>query len=88
MLMAVTATRRMTKDADMPDRQAPYAAMLSRMAYQRPLPQSWKELLADVRDFVDPLVIDTGDRLTAWDPVAQIWGVNELRVSNEKRDMR
>jgi hypothetical protein len=59
--------------AEMPDRQAPYAAMLSRLAYQRPLPQSWKELLADVRDFVDPLVTDTDNRLTAWDPAHRVW---------------
>jgi Nucleotidyl transferase AbiEii toxin, Type IV TA system len=59
--------------AEMPDRQAPYAAMLSRMAYQRPLPQSWKTLLADVRDFVDPLVTGTDDRLTSWDPADRLW---------------
>jgi hypothetical protein len=57
----------------MPDRQAPYAAMLSRMAYQRPLPQSWRELLTDVRDFVDPLVTDADGRLTSWDPIDRIW---------------
>jgi hypothetical protein len=59
--------------AEMPDRQAPYAAMLSRMAYQRPLPQSWSELLGDVRDFVDPLVTDADARLTSWDPVDCAW---------------
>jgi hypothetical protein len=37
------------------------------------LPQSWTELLADVRDFVDPLVTDTDDRLTSWDPVHRVW---------------
>jgi hypothetical protein len=40
-------------------------AMLSRMAYQRSLPQSWKELLADVRDFIDPLVTEADDRVLA-----------------------
>jgi nucleotidyltransferase AbiEii toxin of type IV toxin-antitoxin system len=59
--------------AEMPDRHAPYAAMLSRMAYQRPLPQSWSELLGDVRDFVDPLVTDADARLTSWDPVDCAW---------------
>lgn len=59
--------------AEMPDRQAPYAAMLSRMAYQRPLPRSWKGLLTDVRGFVDPLVADTDRRLTSWDPIDRIW---------------
>lgn len=39
--------------------------MLSRMAYQRPLPQSWEELRADVRDFVDPLVTEADDRVLA-----------------------
>jgi hypothetical protein len=58
--------------AEMPDRQTSYAAMLARMAYRRPLPQSRSELLADVRDCVDPLVTDADDRLTTWDPV-QVW---------------
>lgn len=59
--------------AEMPDRQASYAAMLSRMAYQRPLPQAWSELLADVREFVDPLVTDADEKLTTWDPVRRVW---------------
>lgn len=59
--------------AEMPDRQGPYTAMLSRMAYQRPLPQFWKELLVDVCDFVDPLVDDREGGLTAWDPVDEVW---------------
>jgi hypothetical protein len=59
--------------AEMPDRQTPYAAMLSRLAYQRPLPLSWKELLVDVGDFVDPLVTDTDDTLTTWDAADRIW---------------
>lgn len=59
--------------AEMPDRQAPYAAMLSRMAYQRPMPQSWRELLAEVRNFVDPLATDTDGRLTSWDPIDRAW---------------
>jgi hypothetical protein len=59
--------------AEMPDRQTPYAAMLSRMVYPRPLPQSWRDLLADVRDFVDPLVSDADDRLASWDPLHRIW---------------
>lgn len=59
--------------AEMPDRQAPYAAMLSRMAYQRPLPQSWRHLLDDVRSFIDPLISGTDDRLTSWDPNDRVW---------------
>ncbi len=47
--------------------------MLSRMAYQRPLPQAWSELLADVREFVDPLVTDADEKLTTWDPVRRVW---------------
>lgn len=57
----------------MPDRQVSYAAMLVRMAYQRPLPQSWSTLLSDVRDFVDPLLADVDARLTSWDPVHRVW---------------
>lgn len=59
--------------SEMPDRQAPYAAMLARMAYQRPLPQSWRDLLADVCDFIDPLVTDADNRLASWDPVERVW---------------
>lgn len=59
--------------ADMPDRQMPYAAMLSRMAYQRPLPPPWGELLADVCAFVDPLVTDAEGRLASWDPIDRVW---------------
>lgn len=59
--------------AVMPERQAPYAAMLARMAYQRPLPRSWLDLLSDVRDFVDPLIGDTDARLASWDPIRQAW---------------
>jgi len=59
--------------AEMPDRQATYAAMLSRMSYQRPLPNSWSQLLTDVREFVDPLIADSGHRLTYWDPVERTW---------------
>jgi nucleotidyltransferase AbiEii toxin of type IV toxin-antitoxin system len=59
--------------AEIPDRQAPYAAMLSRMAYQRRLPHSLSELLGDVRDFVDALVTDAEARLTSWDPVDCAW---------------
>jgi len=59
--------------ADMPDRQASYAAMLDRMAYQRTLPTSWTELLADVRDFVDPVVTGTVDHDARWDPDGLRW---------------
>ena len=57
----------------MPDQQAPYTAMLARMSYQRPLPESWSQLLADVREFVDPLITDSNHRHTSWDPVKRAW---------------
>lgn len=59
--------------ADMPDRQAPYAAMLTRMAYQRVLPESWGELLVGVRDFVDPVIGGEVDARAVWDPQRQRW---------------
>ncbi len=59
--------------ADMPDRQAPYAAMLTRMAYQRVLPASWGELLVGVREFVDPVISGEADGQAAWDPHEQRW---------------
>ena len=59
--------------ADMPDRQVSYTAMLTRMAYQCVPPASWRELLEDVRAFVDPLVADTTASLKAWDPAALRW---------------
>lgn len=59
--------------ADMHDRQDSYATMLQRMGYQRPLPQTWSELLTDIRDFADPLVTDDRGRLISWDPVEQVW---------------
>lgn len=59
--------------AEMPDHQAPYTAMLARMSYQRPLPKSWSQLLADVREFVDPPITDSDHRLASWDPVERAW---------------
>jgi len=59
--------------AEMPDRQASYTAMLTRMAYQRLPPPSWSELLADVHGFVDPLVRDAAGNLRAWDPSEVRW---------------
>ncbi len=35
--------------ADIPDRQQTYTAMLGRMAYQRTPPESWQELLDEIR---------------------------------------
>jgi hypothetical protein len=59
--------------AEMPDRQVPYSAMLARMAYQRPLPQTWRALLDDVCRFVDPLLQDRDRTLRAWDPDRARW---------------
>ncbi|HEX5193620.1 MAG TPA: nucleotidyl transferase AbiEii/AbiGii toxin family protein [Solirubrobacteraceae bacterium] len=61
--------------ADMPDRQAPYAAMVARMAYQRPPPSSWTELVADLSAFIDPLIADRDGDVETWDPAAAGWTV-------------
>ena len=57
----------------MPDRQVPYSAMLRRLAYQRLPPRSWADLLADVREFVDPLLADIVGDVTTWDVHATRW---------------
>lgn len=59
--------------AQMPDRQEPYSAMLTRMAYQRVPPASWRDLIADVVAFVDPLTADASGELTSWDPETCSW---------------
>lgn len=58
---------------DMPDRQTPYSAMLARLSYQRLPPAQWRELLADVTAFVDPLIASAEGEITAWDPKALRW---------------
>lgn len=59
--------------ADMPDRERPYAAMVNRMGFQHAPPASWKQLLADVRAFIDPLIADTAGRLRRWDRANLRW---------------
>ncbi|HEV7943757.1 MAG TPA: nucleotidyl transferase AbiEii/AbiGii toxin family protein [Solirubrobacteraceae bacterium] len=59
--------------ADMPDRQQTYTAMLGRMAYQRTPPASWRELLNEIRAFIDPLIEDATRQLSKWDPATQTW---------------
>jgi len=59
--------------ANMPDRQLSYSAMLRRLAYQRPPPERWADLLADVSEFVDTLIADVGGELTTWDAHATRW---------------
>jgi hypothetical protein len=59
--------------ANMPNRQLSYSAMLRRLAYQRPPPERWADLLADVSEFVDTLIADVGGELTTWDAHATRW---------------
>jgi hypothetical protein len=58
---------------NMPDRQMPYAAMVDRMAYLAPPPESWAELIAGVIAFVDPLLADEGGALLEWNKDALRW---------------
>jgi hypothetical protein len=58
---------------DMPDRQVPYSAMLARMSYQRVPPMQWRDMVADVTAFVDPLIASADGKLTSWDPDALRW---------------
>jgi hypothetical protein len=57
--------------ARMPDRQQPYAAMVTRMSYLYPPPEQWTDVIAGVIGFVDPLLGD--DHLSHWDPNALRW---------------
>ncbi len=59
--------------AHMPDRQQPYAAMVTRMSYLSPPPERWADLLADVVGFVDPLLLDEAGALSYWDPAQVRW---------------
>lgn len=59
--------------ANMPNRQLSYSAMLRRLAYQRPPPKLWADLLADVSEFVDTLLADISGELTTWDAHTTRW---------------
>jgi hypothetical protein len=59
--------------ANMPDRQQPYAAMVSRMSYGFPPPELWVDLIAGVIEFVDPLLTDTTGALAYWAPERLRW---------------
>jgi hypothetical protein len=59
--------------ANMPYRQGPYAAMVTRMSYLSPPPQRWSELLDGVISLVDPLLADTRASLSHWDPARLTW---------------
>jgi hypothetical protein len=58
--------------ARMPDRQRPYAAMVDRMSYLSPPPTTWANLIADVIEFVDPL-LDDDVGFTHWDHEVLAW---------------
>ncbi|MHB8696050.1 MAG: nucleotidyl transferase AbiEii/AbiGii toxin family protein [Solirubrobacteraceae bacterium] len=58
--------------ANMPDRQQPYRAMVTRMSYLSPPPERWTDLIDGVIAFVDPLLTD--DALVShWDPTRLHW---------------
>jgi hypothetical protein len=57
----------------MPDRQQPYAAMVARMSYLSPPPETWSDAIAAVVAFIDPLLADGDDRLSEWDPEQLRW---------------
>jgi hypothetical protein len=59
--------------AQMPNRQQPYTAMVARMSYLSPPPESWSALIDDVVGFVDPLLTDADERLSYWDTTALTW---------------
>jgi predicted nucleotidyltransferase component of viral defense system len=56
-----------------PDRQQPYAAMVTRMSYLSPPPERWRELVDGVIAFLDPILGDDNDRLSYWDPERVQW---------------
>jgi predicted nucleotidyltransferase component of viral defense system len=56
-----------------PDRQQPYAAMVTRMSYLSPPPERWRELVDGVIAFLDPILGDDNDRLSYWDPERLQW---------------
>lgn len=59
--------------ADMPDRQQFYGPMVERMSYLSPPPKQWTELIEDVIEFIDPLLLDSEERLSHWDPDSIAW---------------
>jgi hypothetical protein len=65
----------------MPDRQQPYAAMVTRMSYLSPPPELWTDLIDGVIAFVDPLLTDVDGRLSDWDPERLKWIAEEASPS-------
>lgn len=55
----------------MPDRQQPYAAMVTRMSYLYPPPERWTHVIAGVIGFIDRLL--ERDDLSHWDPKSLRW---------------
>jgi hypothetical protein len=43
------------------------------MSYLSPPPERWSDLIAEVIEFVDPLLADTDKRLSPWDPEQAAW---------------
>jgi hypothetical protein len=59
--------------ANMPDRQQPYAAMVTRMSYVSPPPKLWSDLVGGVIEFVDPSLTAEDGVLSHWDPDELQW---------------
>jgi predicted nucleotidyltransferase component of viral defense system len=57
----------------MPDRQQPYAAMVARMSYLSPPPDTWRELIDGVIAFLDPILGDEDRRFSHWDNAQLRW---------------
>jgi hypothetical protein len=58
---------------DLPDRQSPYTAMVERMSYILPPPAQWRDLIAEVVAFIDPLIADHAGQLSVWDLETLRW---------------
>jgi predicted nucleotidyltransferase component of viral defense system len=59
--------------ANMPDRQQPYAAMVTRMCYLSLPPELWRDLTDGVIAFLDPILSAEDSHFTYWDPTELRW---------------
>jgi predicted nucleotidyltransferase component of viral defense system len=59
--------------AHMPDRQLPYTAMVIRMSYLSPPPETWRELIDGVIAFLDPILSDEDGHFARWNPEQLRW---------------